>query len=115
MEELAPLLEQLAAQLNTTVEFLWGVMIRQAQYEFVFFIVGILVILFLYIAIHHVVLRAMIKMEENEENKAMASIIISIIGAFILLLYILINGKSAMVALFNPEYWALQQILEFIR
>ena len=34
MEELAPLLEQLAAQLDTTVKFLWVVLVKQARIPF---------------------------------------------------------------------------------
>lgn len=115
MKEITPLLNKLAAQLNTTVEFLWEVLVRQAQFEFIIFIIGILVILLLDIAIRYVVLHAMTKTEQSEDDKRIASMAIFLLGTIALFFYIFLNGRSAIIALLNPEYWALQQILEVLK
>ena len=108
-EQIYTILQQLAQQLQTTVEHLWGVLVRQAYVEgfalLVFYIIFILFILFF-------------RNRFNEWNKTGAEgewyIGISAVTLFIMTAIAVNNFMTLFTALFNPEYWALQRILEVL-
>lgn len=117
-KETTELLNQLAIKLGTTIEHLWEILIRQA------FISGIIDI-FQYICIgvasyyfikYHYKISKNNKMDEGYDNG----------GVFVMMLTIgAILGIISIVAFFsihdtitgfiNPEYWALDKILDKIK
>lgn len=116
MEQLSTLLEQLALKLGTTVEYLWDVLIKQA------FIAGIQAILAfvlvnIFIGIWYMIHRKF----SNTPNKyyaaynevpyvaPMAFTIVILIACWIVGL---VEAIKSITNFINPEYWALQQILE---
>lgn len=121
MEQLAPLLNELAAQLNTTVEFLWGVLVRQAfvsAIESIFMIVLLVILIFTSFRYIFPWLKKMKVIEIDSSADGGLSIagmavvwIVIAMGAFSI---IALLGKLP-TKLLNPEYWALQQILEVIK
>lgn len=115
MEKITMLLEKLAVQLGTTVEYLWSVLIKQAL------ISGItnLVLYLLFIIAIIAELRWFKFFTENydelcddgNEDAYGAGLII---GAFMLMvcaIIAVINLESTLASFFNPEYWALQKVL----
>ncbi len=115
MEELAPLLNELALQLGTTVEFLWGVLLRQAQVEV---IKGITYWIILIVLITVALKKVNFDFSEPVENEDFPSFLFAgiLITTFIIALVMnVVNIDNILNALLNPEYWALQQILEVIK
>lgn len=119
MEETVPLLEQLAAQLNTTVEFLWDVLVRQAQVYVISHIVWWVIFA---VSIWPAVWASkwFMRIMEGDETDETAGWVFFI--ALLLWVVVFITGignllatEEFLTALLNPEYWALQQILEFIK
>lgn len=118
MEELTPLLNELAAQLGTTVDFLWGVLVRQAQIFVIIHIVyWILWIISLLIA-YRVTLYLCKNLEKIDDAQYFGKIILNAIPwaiVFILGFIQLAALSDFITALLNPEYWALEKVLEFIK
>lgn len=126
MEEITPLLRELAAQMNTTVEFLWGVLVRQAQVYAISYIVDtiiVLVIAYLFASVLNHWRRSNVgfdfmEVPTQDEGKWALYLFLSIVLGIITLtgmLAIIFTFNNFLTALLNPEYWALQQILEYIK
>lgn len=120
MEEMVPLLEQLAAQMNTTVEFLWDVLVRQAQVEVAKFIMYLILFILYTIGSVKFIRYGIHKGKEEDgdvdaEIRWLFSTVLVGILNIIYLVVLFINVGFVVTALLNPEYWALQQILEFIK
>ncbi len=125
MDKLAPLLEQLAEKLGTTVEYLWGVLIKQAS---VTVIVNIGVnLIFVCLIIFLIVLGKKLtsKLKPTEDNKYPKAIIEDDDGVFftwagiivvvtISFFIILLSSGEIVNALCNPEYWALKEVLSMV-
>ena len=114
MEQLTPLLERLAAQLGTTTAYLWGVLIQQARVEAITgfsWAVGIPVALY-FMRKRYLVWIKDTDLDPFDEPFARA--------AFWIMFAVLVgiagyNFNVAIVAAINPEYWALQRILESVK
>lgn len=115
MEKITMLLEKLAVQLGTTVEYLWSVLVKQALISGITNLVLYLLLIIAIIA----ELRWFKFFTENydelcddgNENAYGAGLII---GAFMLMvcaIIAVINLESTLASFFNPEYWALQKVL----
>lgn len=114
-------LQALAAKLGTTVEMLWGVLLRQAVIEAVSAVVWISIFAGLsVIALLFVVKKT--RTPESDYGRAdwaeeaaffawAAWVVFTIIGAFVVA-----EGVSQLLTvLFNPEYWALKQVLAVLK
>lgn len=125
MDKLAPLLEQLASELGTTVEYLWGVLIKQASVTIIID-VGIN-ILFICVIVCLIILGKKLtsKPKPTEEDKYPQAIVDDEDGVFfvwlgiiviptLLSFAILLNSVEIVNALFNPEYWALKEVLSMV-
>jgi flagellar biosynthesis protein FlhB len=117
MNELTKTLSELAAKFGVAVEHLYGVLINQAQVEVYrsLFITVVLVILWVIIIYVH---KKLSRTDEDRLNRydnsealvaimALSGTILSIFS-IIFLIYLLTDVVDA---IFNPEYWALKQIL----
>ncbi len=113
MENLTPLLEQLATKLGTTTEYLWTILLKQAPIH-AFTIIGAFIFCILFGIL---LLRIFSKYRDTVEYKMdwqIPFIFISIIWMFVFII-VIAYLSSAITALLNPEYYALQQILNAIK
>lgn len=113
------LIEQLAAKLGTTSEYLWQILVNQA------FISGIVVICyFVIVLIAGFILLKAHKHFSNRENefsyheKDEALIVPMVIGTLmwgICFFIVSFSMENAIYGIVNPEYWALHHILEHLK
>lgn len=113
MEEVTKLLEQLAIQLGTTVEYLWIVLIKQAHVNAIVNLTfagisGLIILIGL------VLIPKISKLDSNSKYDMSDRNIAWIFYGFAMGISLIILGACSVAAitqLFNPEYWALQKIL----
>lgn len=106
------LLEALAAKLGTTAEYLWGVLIRQAAVSATIDLVCLLVAV-TYLVVYTKWLRVVRKgdMFDNEATGVIMGGCVAVI-VFILALFCV---SGVITGYMNPEYWALNKILDTIQ
>ena len=117
-EQATKLLEQLAQKLGTTVEYLWGVLIQQAQVA-AFINLGYSVVLII-TWIMGIKLHFYFGKNGKYDDYDTGAIYIGIMVAFaitlvltsIAMFFFLGNIVTGFV---NPEYWALKQVLNLIK
>lgn len=120
-EQTTKLLEQLANKLGTTSEYLWDILIKQGPIDST-----ITLIQFALIIIYGIILyRLHIKFskETESENSAYSNdegyIILPMVFGFIVFIVFVIGAffeiPSVFCGYFNPEYWALREILNSIQ
>jgi tellurite resistance protein TehA-like permease len=114
-EQTAKLIEELANKLGTTAEHLWGVLIRQAPITATTDLLLLVAACIGLIIIARVLPKVVRKFEEGDEGIGdlfiiIASIIFGILCLIILVLSLCELGTT-LSGFFNPEYWALKQIL----
>ena len=128
MENLTELLAQLAEQLGTTSEYLWGVLINQARVYAISSSLEILGMLIIGYALYraHKKLSAPIEIDDHGDNYGDSSLydryeeaVIApmVIGALIWSVMFLISFfifSNIITAIVNPEYWALKTVMELI-
>ena len=106
------LLQEIAISLGTTVEHLWGVMVTQAPISSVTFLVtSILMVVALWFSSKYLL---GLEKDEYDEFSINAIILWSVWGCIAFFTFIIaLSGLNAFIAgIFNPEYWALMQLLE---
>ena len=112
-------LDALAAKLGTTVQYLWSVVLRQARVEIIQDLC-LAIVFFLAIGLLSYVLKKLVKYIKddaagwNDEWSFIAAglCIFGIVGSFAWLVIML---YSVITPLLNPEYWALQQVLNALK
>lgn len=110
-QQVSRILEQLAAQLSTTVERLWGVLIRQAYVEGAYMLLLILAAILFTIALYRHTKNVWdADISEFHEFSILMGWTIAAVG----LIGSLFGLQAALTALLNPEYWALQQIIKML-
>lgn len=108
-DQLTQLLEQLATKFGTTVEYLWGVLVMQAYVAatvtLIWFVLSVGYIIAYVVFVKHIMKR---DYYDDYEPAAIIGFIFAIVAACFALFapYEIITGY------FNPEYWALKQILK---
>ncbi len=109
-EQTQTLVKELAAQFGTTAEHLWGVLVKQALLTGIgnsFAFCALLVIAlsgFVYIKVNTV--------EFDKKGDTEGFYFLWGLMAFIAAIIMLKLGKEAVTCFINPEYWALQQLLQ---
>lgn len=99
--------DELLARLGTTVEHLWGVLLRQAPIHGAFSIVfDVVACVALYYA-----WRTLYKWDGYVEDKDILYALLGCVTAFVCV-YVFYNLPMIAAAFFNPEYWALKQVLK---
>jgi len=115
MEQIAPVLEKMAEKLGVTCEYLWSVLLKQAPLSGItdiiqYMVLGIVTWIFVKfcIKVHH-------KIQESDWDE-IAYLLLAFIGIFIAIYWTIIffHFPETIWAFFNPEYWALKQILKSI-
>ena len=119
-DQTSQIIEQIAQKLGTTSQYLWGVLIKQAPIDATVLLIQTLLI----VALGVVLLKLHRKFSDRSKGDSMyylheeALVIPMLIGAlFFTVLSIvcftcignIVNGY------FNPEYWALHNILESVK
>ena len=115
MNELTTLLEKLALQLGTTVEYLWEVLIKQAHVFAIQYIVC-WIILIIGSVLFYIFLKKTVEGYESDgwdETITWHIVPTVLLGVvvFVLLVKNLVQTGIFITAIINPEYWALQEIL----
>lgn len=120
MEELTPLLENLAQKLGTTSEYLWGVLLKQAPISAVSQLIQMLITIILGVVLFK------LHKKFSEEGKSGRTLywdkeelltipmFLAGIGFFILALFQVKNFDNIIYGFFNPEYWALNEVFSLL-
>lgn len=123
-DQTTKLMEQLAQKLGTTSEYLWSILLRQAPIDATLTLCYLIFTLLFGIALYTVHRRLM---EEKKEggytetrySKYEESAIIPMVIATVCLLLMCVGAifvfPNMINGYFNPEYWALQQILDAMK
>ena len=121
MKELTPLLEKLAAKLGTTVEMLWGVLLKQAPISGAVDLITCATLVWLAIWSFRFVQRKTTVPAATEdkrypsaewegEGKLVAWLCVAAFACFVLIC-VGTSAQNIFAAFLNPQYWALEQIL----
>jgi len=116
MENLTQLLENLANKLGTTTEYLWGIMIKQAYISgvtsLVWLVIALIGTFFWFQGLNYV--RKNWK-ELYDDESVVWWVMCLVVGIIIISLIFIENDSNFVTALLNPEYWALEKVLETIK
>lgn len=113
-QEITEILNVLAERFGTTVEHLWVVMVRQAYIN----AIGI-VAFYIVTAITTYYLVRFVKTNKKENSfdyfimDNLAVFLMSVVNLIMIVVCVALFG-SILTAIFNPEYWALQQIFSLL-
>lgn len=119
-EQTTQLIEQLAAKLGTTAEYIWATLIRQAPIEATVTLIQIILILLFGWTLYETHMHLLTPTDNDgytrtgyERHRDLASIPMLIAGIVfaILIIYALIAISDVANGYVNPEYWALERIL----
>ena len=128
-EKTTMLIEQLAAKLGTTAEYLWKVLVKQAAIDAVYSGLWIIatVIFGCYLYWQHK-RNCVVKSRRGVNRTAYGSIgftgegdgsteamVVGVLIFICLFFYSIACINDAVNGIFNPEYWALQEILETVK
>ena len=121
-ENTTELLKQLAQKMGTTTEYLWGVLLRQAPIDATIS----LVLLILTVPVGWLLWRIHIKIESSTPddvfsdkgyNGVIQPVVMLIMGIGYILFAIrsIFDIQNIITGYFNPEYWALHEILNALK
>lgn len=121
MEKVAGLLEQLATKLEVSSDQIWAMTVAQAKVEVITYIAGVIILIISSV----ICIKIGTKIADWESGKVevtngqavrsmVAIVIFSVIGVIALLVTI-INFGDAMFCMFNPDYWAFEDIMRKLR
>jgi hypothetical protein len=123
-EQTSKLIEQLANKLGTTTEYLWGVLLKQAQIQSVITLLQFLIIgLFGYV-LYRIHKSLSIKKEydgyketgySHYEEKVGIPMVIGVVIFSFLSICAFFCIEDVFNGFFNPEYWALQKVLRAVK
>jgi len=100
----------IADSLKQPVEFVWKVIIKQQ------IVIGIIWLLFLFTVIILIILSLKLIPKENEYEEVNPALIFSLIILGLLLILSIIGTMTIGIpCILNPEYYAIQEIISFIK
>lgn len=106
------LLQQLAEQLNTTVPYLWEVLVNQAFYGGLINLTFLGVWMFLSGVLFYVSYKLYNKIEDETDRIFTTFALILIASAISIISLLCLPDQVNRVL--NPEYWALNEIMEVV-
>lgn len=112
-EQTTKLIEQLAAKLGTTTEHLWGVLLKQAPMSSG--ISATMLAVFLLVLILSARWLKRNELSKDDADDMMGKVLCWILWgvmAFMLSCFIYDSLPMIIAGFFNPEYWALKQIIK---
>lgn len=116
------LIADLANKLGTTTEYLWGVLLRQASIDATVTLIQVIIIALMGFFLYRLHLKFIRPIPDDEYNdnlyeKYDGSIPVALLIAFIWIVFAtaaFFSFGNIVYGYFNPEYWALEQILNTI-
>lgn len=108
-EHVAKLIEALATKLGTTAEYLWGVLVKQATIQ----AAAEATLLICSVAATVWLIYLFKKNSKEWEEDTMT--FVAVLAIFMTLLSVIMFfflAPTIITAIFNPEYWALKQVLK---
>ena len=114
MENVKELIEELAKSLGTTAELLWEVMLKQAPVSVGIYMAEGIVLSSLTLLVYKTAKHFMGKEKQSWDYREVVTALSVVFGVVVGLLWIvyLLHIGTVITALVNPEYWALDQVLE---
>lgn len=117
-EQTTKLIEQLAQKLGTTTEYLWTILLKQAHISASITLVYLVLIIIFGIILYKLHKYFLEKDEHGDtryENGADLFMIILLTFYLIMFIVCLICIPNIINGFFNPEYWALNEILNTLQ
>lgn len=129
-KETLDLLQQFAAKLGTTADHIWAILVRQAYVEFWADMVPYAIWVAWLVTVYKYLPRLLRWLDERvkagkekdrfysldgKEFAAAAAAIIAVVLSIAFTVIAVCNIPSEIVKVLNPEYWALQQILQAVK
>lgn len=111
-------LEQLASAFNTTVENLYPLLIKQAYVTGIASSIGILISWLLLAVVLLIFKKHGIRKDEQLGGASFGTIILTVFSIAMTLVIAIITttvGYEVITALVNPEYWALKEVLSYLK
>lgn len=108
-EHTEKLVRELAEKLGTTVEHLWEIMVRQAPIDAIPNWVGVFFFGTLAVLLANIIRRNWKALWDDDGDLLLTALVV---GALICVALVAMNFADIATALFNPEYWALKQLLK---
>jgi len=120
-EKTEQLLQQLADKLGTTTEYLWKILVSQARYDAI--ISGIQMAFMFAIIYWTIKLHIRFSKEDdngrsvyyNKEELAVIPMILAGITSIIMIVFFLSGFNDLVSSIFNPEYWALNKVMQMLK
>lgn len=112
MEQLTPLLKQLADKLGTTIEHLWKVLLQQVNVEII--LCNLWMGIWLWGGMGVIILAIIMlafAMKTDEDGMGAFAIVVIISVVIIAGFGYYVNYSERLTLTTNPEYWALKEIL----
>lgn len=123
-EQTAKLLEQLANKLGTTSEYLWNILLKQAPIDATVTLLQTLFLIFVGWVLWKVHKKLLSKppgqgyydsyYEEYDVGAVLPMILVTGVWGIMMIICFCCSG-SIVSGYFNPEYWALKEILNALR
>lgn len=119
-QEIMVRIDALAAKLGVTSEYVWGVLVKQAHVEaysltLIAAVLGLLACMAGF-AFRHSLKKLMAPNVAYADEEIYGPIcVVTAIASVGLTAASLVNVYDAITPLLNPEYWALQQVLEVLK
>jgi phosphatidylglycerophosphate synthase len=113
------LLDKIADKLGVTAQYLWSVMLKQAPVYITTTLIEyaiLLVVIVLVLRFRKTIGKWMFEVGDAGDGLvAMFGSLIIVISGVIWLLVALFSFHHLITAIFNPEYWALEQLLDVLK
>jgi heme/copper-type cytochrome/quinol oxidase subunit 1 len=115
MEQIKPLLEELAKEVGTTTELLWEALVRQAYVDSFTQLLqtGALVVLTI-VSVRGMGCMRRRAREDDWDPAWLTLLILGTIGLCIAWTVAIVYMGNIFTGFFNPEYWALEKILRTV-
>lgn len=111
-EKILEALQTLAAKLGVTAEHLWGVLIKQAPIDGTIDFIACVSLVYFNVAFLRLVVRKTLSDDPDwKEGDAIAAWGAVVVLVIISSIIVWRNAVMIIAAFFNPEYWALKQLL----
>lgn len=120
-KEFTEFLEKLAAKLGTTAEYLWKVLIIQAKVSAIKSLIFIVTVYIIGLVLAKFHIKYLKKISDNKyddrntyESSEVTSVVMCIlfVGWVVLFIGHIFSYSNMINGFFNPEYWALNKILD---
>lgn len=110
-------LETLASKLGTTVEYLWGILVKQGRYEGAGIIVACFVVALVLGVLFPLAKKCYLKARRKNMYTALylSFFTVYVFLCMIAAIAIPVGLYEAYTALVNPEYWALMKIIDCVK